>query len=226
MELTEVEITYKDLFKLIELEEKNTFKNDEEYFQKSTLEILDDSDNWISINGLIKKESQSLELEINHSTKIVCAENHIIQLAYGSLVFAKELSVGDILANTKKVEMQVITDIQITSSTDVYDVEVDNQTHLYQCSNGFIHHNTLLTSAIVKYANMLNMRTIIIVPSSSLLKQTYEYIKQFDIPVGMFGNGKKDEATNIVATWQTLQNNKIYIKDFECVIWDECLHPT
>jgi superfamily II DNA or RNA helicase len=38
----------------------------------------------------------------------------------------------------------------------------------------------------------------------------------------MFGGGKKDDEINMVCTWQTLQNNKPFIRDFECIIWDEC----
>lgn len=225
MAFEEIEITYENLFKLIELEEKIEFTEDVEYFQKTKLKIKDENGFWVDIKGLIKKWSDTIEISVNTGAYLKCAKTHLIKLSTGELVSAEKLRIGDSIHNFLS-EITTVEEIRNSGFCDVYDIEVDSETHLYQCSLGFIHHNTLLTSAIIKYANKLNMRTITIVPSSSLLKQTYNYIKQFEIPVGMFGGGKKDDSQNIVATWQTLQNNKTFIQDFECVIWDECVHPS
>lgn len=222
MVLKEIEITYETLFEIIAAEEEISFKLDVEYLQKLEIQIKDENSNWINVNGLIKKEAHVLDIEIEAIDNIIMADHHLIMMDNKSLKYAKDLVNGDRLFNAKTGEYDIITNITVLGNKQfVYDMEVDSKTHLYQTTNGMVHHNTLLTSAIVKYANNLNMRTITIVPSSSLLKQTHDYIKQFDIPVGMCGAGKKDEAQNIVATWQTLQNNKSYIKDFECIIWDE-----
>lgn len=226
MGLKIAEISFENLFKLISMEEQIQFELDNEYFQQTQLEIQDETNEWKSIKGLIKKQANSIELKINNSQKIICADSHLIQLESDNLIKASELKVSQKLKNTQNVENIITSITQLPKQLDVFDLEIDSGNHLYQCANGFIHHNTLLTAAIVKYANMLNMKTITIVPSSSLLKQTYDYIKQFEIPVGRYGNGKKENAKNIVATWQTLQNDKSFIRDFECIIWDECLHPS
>lgn len=224
--MKEVEITYENLFKLISEEESVIFENEQEYFQKTPLQIQNENDEWVSIKGLIKKESTTVKIEIDNSTEIICADKHLIQLNNGNMKYAHCLVEGDKLQNGNNGS-STVTKVELTNKIEeVFDVEVDSQKHLYQCALGLVHHNTLLTSAIVEYANRLNMRTITIVPSSSLLKQTYEYIKQFDIPVGMFGAGKRDDEPNMVATWQTLQNNKSFIRPFECIIWDECVHPS
>ena len=222
MSLKEIEITYETLFKIIELEEQTTLSFDKEYFQHTNIKIPDENGEWIDVKGFIKKEAHSIEVEIEGVDHLTMAEHHLIMSEDKTLKYAKDLEIGDRLSNAKKDEFDIITNIRkIGDKQIVYGLEVDSKTHLYQTENGLIHHNTLLTSAIVKYANELNMKTITIVPSSSLLKQTHDYIKQFDIPIGMFGAGKKDEAKNIVATWQTLQNQKHFIRDFECIIWDE-----
>lgn len=202
------------------MEENIEFVDDVEYFQKTEIKIQNENNEWISINGLVKKKSHIVDISVSNGTSFRCANQHILLNDDNSLVYAGELMVGSKIKTINGVET-VIEIRTIDGMHDVYDVEVINPKHLYQCANGIIHHNTLLTAAIVKYANKLNMRTITIVPSSSLLKQTHDYIKQFEIPIGMFGAGKKDDASNIVATWQTLQNNKGFIKDFECIIWDE-----
>ena len=213
--MVEVEITYEKLFEIISQEENTKFIDNEEYFQNTPLEIIDENDQWVSIKGLIKKESLTLSLELDGSENLVCANTHKLAANGGTMFLAQELLIDD------TIEDYVITNIEVAGSQTVYDVEVDSDSHLYKCALGITHHNTLLTSAIIKYANQLNMRTITIVPSSSLLLQTHNYIEQFEIPIGMFGAGKKDDAKNIVATWQTLQNNMLYVKDFQCIIWDE-----
>jgi len=221
--MEEIELTFEQLFKIISLEENIAFRRDEEYFQQTPIQIQNEYGEWIDIKGLIVKEDNLIKLEINATEYIITTDNHILMLDDHTLKKVNKLSIGDRLYNIDENHMAVVTNIEnLYEQGLLYDVEVDSENHLYQIANGTIHHNTLLTSAIVKYANKLNMKTIVIVPSSSLLKQTYDYIKQFDIPVGMFGSGKKDDEVNIVATWQTLQNNKHFIRDFECVIWDEC----
>jgi hypothetical protein len=222
MALKEIEITYETLFKIIEQEESVALKLEKEYLQSAEIQIPDENGEWIDVKGLIKKEAHSLEIETEATEHMIMAEHHLIMTDDKSLKYAKDLEIGNRIYNAKTEDSEIITNIIVIGEKQiVYDMEVDSKTHLYQTKNGMVHHNTLLTSAIVKYANDLNMRTITIVPSSSLLKQTHDYIKQFDIPVGMFGGGKKDEAPNIVATWQTLQNQKHFIRDFECIIWDE-----
>lgn len=216
MEMVEVEITYEKLFEIISQEENTEFIDDEEYFQNTPLEIVDEYDQWVPIKGLIKKQSEVITFELDNDINLVCADRHQMFIN-GDFFFAQELFIGN------NINEYIITNIEALKGLQtVYDVEVDSNSHVYKCALGITHHNTLLTSAIIKYANQLNMRTITIVPSSSLLKQTHDYIEQFDIPVGMFGAGKKDDAQNIVATWQTLQNNMLYVKDFQCIIWDEC----
>jgi hypothetical protein len=217
--MKEVEITYENLFKLIAEEEGISYEIGEEYFQSTPIEIPDENNNWIPVKGLIKKEAEAVNIDLG-THKLMCAAKHLISNDV-TMVMADELKVDGMIIGYNDVVHFINNIIKLDGKHTVYDMEVDSDTHLYQCALGIIHHNTLLTSAIIEYANKLNMRTITIVPSSSLLKQTHDYIKQFEIPVGMFGAGKKDDAPNIVATWQTLQNNKTFIRDFECVIWDE-----
>jgi len=227
MDLKIAEITYENLFKLISLEEDFEFCYDDEFLQETYLEIQNEHNEWVEISGLIKKQANLVEISVNDNKKITCADSHLFKMRDGGLLRANDLVKGVALFNSNAGSFTVSNVEKLECCGDVYDIEVDNVTHLYQTADGFVHHNTLLTSAIIKYANMLNMRTLTIVPSASLLKQTHDYIKQFEIPVGMYGNGKKDvETKNIVATWQTLQNNKSFIRDFECIIWDECLHPS
>ncbi len=218
--MTEVQITYENLFRLISEEEGVTFQNDVEHFQTTPLQIKDEINQWVPIKGLIKKIATVVRVHFG-DFHLDCATTHMIRLHRRSFTYARYLKVGDVVVSYDGTPHTVTGIENFDGELDVFDIEVDTDQHLYQCARGFIHHNTLLTAAIVEYANRLNMRTIVIVPSSSLLKQTHDYIDQFEIPIGMFGAGKRDEKPNIVATWQTLQNNMSFIRDFECIIWDE-----
>lgn len=221
MDMKEIEISYETLFKIIEREEQLIMKLEEEHFQTTPIQVLDENSEWIDVKGLIKKSAPVIDVELDANHIIRMAETHLIMGEDNHLRNAIDLQNGERVGNIRGEDSIVTVVTHLNEYDVVYDMEVDSETHLYQTADGTIHHNTLLTSAIVKYANDLNMKTITIVPSSSLLKQTHDYIKQFDIPVGMFGAGKKDDAPNIVATWQTLQNQKHFIRDFECIIWDE-----
>ena len=220
--MEEIELNYDTLFEIISTEEQISYKLDKEYFQETPIQVLDENNNWVNVKGLITKSAPMVHVEIDVDNYFECATTHLVQLEDETVKHASELVLGERLSNVKD-NYSTVTNITLKDEKEVvYDIEVDSESHLYQIANGTIHHNTLLTSAIIKYANDLNMRTITIVPSSSLLKQTHDYVKQFGIPVGMFGGGKKDDEINMVCTWQTLQNNKPFIRDFECIIWDEC----
>ena len=43
MEMTEIEITYENLFKLIEQEENTNYEFEKEYFQSTPIEIIDEN---------------------------------------------------------------------------------------------------------------------------------------------------------------------------------------
>lgn len=221
--MTEVTLSISALFEIIAREENMQFRNEVEYFQNMQIEIPDEFGSYKKVRGLIKKRAEGFRLELDADKFLECADSHLLLDSEKNLKTPRDLKNGDRLITVDGLT-KIITNIERTSEhlIDVFDLEIDNDTHLYSTPDGLIHHNTLLTSALVKYANDLNMRSIVIVPSSSLLKQTYDYIKQFDIPVGMYGNGKKEDEPNIVATWQTLQNSKKFIRDFQCIIWDEC----
>lgn len=86
---------------------------------------------------------------------------------------------------------------------------------------------TIISGAIAKVYDD-SYRSIIIVPSENLVNQTFEDICEYGIDVGKIHGkitGKKRtkmwEARHLVITWQTLKNNKQYLKNYDIVIYDE-----
>lgn len=83
---------------------------------------------------------------------------------------------------------------------------------------------TSMCAAIAKsYELAANYRSIIVVPDTTLTDQTKEEYKMFELDVGDYCGASKDlNHQHIVATWQTLQNNKTIISQFDMIIVDEC----
>ena len=65
-------------------------------------------------------------------------------------------------------------------------------------------------------------RTLIIVPSSDLVRQTVIPLRFTRLDVGTYDGNEKDTAhAVVVATWQALQHNPRIVEDYDCVIVDE-----
>lgn len=92
---------------------------------------------------------------------------------------------------------------------------------------------TIITAALSKIVEKYG-RTLVIVPSKSLVNQTYEDYTNVGLDVGVFFGERKDtENKHIIATWQSLESlrkkvneNKEYIenltKNIVAIIVDEC----
>jgi superfamily II DNA or RNA helicase len=83
---------------------------------------------------------------------------------------------------------------------------------------------TIMTAALAHtYEQEHGFRTITIVPTSDLIDQTYNEMVEYGVDVGRYGGNTKDiEHHHLVSTWQSLNNNKGIIGQFEVVIVDEC----
>ena len=83
---------------------------------------------------------------------------------------------------------------------------------------------TIMTAILCHlYEEYQSYKCIVIVPTSDLIDQTQEELREYGVDVGQYGGGLKDIAhTHVVSTWQSLQNNKGLIGQFQTVIVDEC----
>ena len=83
---------------------------------------------------------------------------------------------------------------------------------------------TLMTAALcMLYEENFKYKCITIVPTSDLIEQTYEELAMTGVDVGRYSGDVKDiNHQHLVSTWQSLQNNKGLIGQFQVVIVDEC----
>lgn len=81
---------------------------------------------------------------------------------------------------------------------------------------------TWMVAALADVMALNDRRTIVIVPSDDLVKQTAATFRLGLLDVGIYSGSTKDiYHMVVVATWQSLQNNPSLIKEFHCVVVDE-----
>lgn len=81
---------------------------------------------------------------------------------------------------------------------------------------------TWMVAALADVYGQNELRTIVIVPSDDLVKQTVATFRLAALDVGTYSGETKDiYHMVVVATWQALQNNPSVMKEFQCVIVDE-----
>lgn len=108
--------------------------------QDQEIFIKGPNDDYVKVNFLVRKQTKMIKIYLETGDTFVCARKHIIASKEG-MIFAEDatsLVLNDAVTNVTKIE-----DIE---ETEAFDVSLDYP-HLYKCSKGFIHHNTLLAIA-------------------------------------------------------------------------------
>ncbi len=184
------------------------------------------------VNYLVKKcDLPMTQIELSNGYSLRVAQKHIFQ-QNGNDIFAKELKVGSAVDHLSgRVEVTKIAEVD---NEDCFDIAIDAP-HLYYDANGLTHHNTILTAALSLCVESMG-RSIVIVPSKSLVTQTETDYRNLQLDVGVFfGDRKEFGHKHTICTWQSLnsllKNTKngaaeITIDEFlegvVCVIGDEC----
>jgi len=111
----------------------------------------------------------------------------------------------------------------------VRDYQVDMVNALLSAGNGIgiagtgAGKTSMCAALALTYEQTGNLRSIIIVPDTTLTDQTRKSYEAFGLDVGEYSGAQKDlKHKHVVATWQTLQNNPQVITEFQMVIVDEC----
>ena len=154
--LQEIECSISEIFEATSSLEGLEFNHDNEQFQKSTIKIQDENNDWIDIKGLITKEDKIRVIEFSDGTITKVANKH--KLFDGKKeVMASSVFIGDTFLKADGREVQVVGN-ELTEVVDtVFDMEVDSETHLYQTADGIIHHNTELARQLSEQLGNLKL---------------------------------------------------------------------
>jgi len=94
------------------------------------------------------------------------------------------------------------------------------------CIAGTGAGKTSITAALSYVYSDAGYNVITVVPSTDLVDQTASWYRMLGLETGAYCGAEKDiEKPNVVATWQSLQNNPGVLQRFNVIIWDECVHP-
>lgn len=110
---------------------------------------------------------------------------------------------------------------------EIRDYQIDSINTLLDKRGGILLGSTgcgktTITAVLCEVYNKLNIKSLVIVPNTSLLNQTFKNLHNCELDVGRLGGGYKDPShMTVISTWQTLQNIKPIMKDFNMVIVDE-----
>lgn len=87
---------------------------------------------------------------------------------------------------------------------------------------------SLVISYIIKILseNCITNNHIIVVPTVNLVEQFRSDMIEYNIPEVLIGRVyeayKEFHKPIVISTWQTLSNNLKYLKNYDCIIFDEC----
>jgi superfamily II DNA or RNA helicase len=119
---------------------------------------------------------------------------------------------------------RIITSVEYIGKKETRCILIDDEDHLYITDDCIVTHNTILNAAVVdRYHSTHNIKTLTIVPSTSLIVQTAKQFAILNLETGMFDGTNKDfNQPHIISTWQTLKNYPQLVSQFKLVIIDEC----
>jgi len=82
---------------------------------------------------------------------------------------------------------------------------------------------TLMNATLCDVYGEAGLKTITIVPSQDLIKQTKADFIMWGLDTGEYSGDEKDiKHQHVVSTWQALQNNPHIMHEFQMVVVDEC----
>ena len=134
------QITLKSLFDKAEKEYGLEFPLDTMVEVPVDIYTTDENGKDVKISYMIVKEDEIYEIDLENGIKEFVGSKHLFSTPNG-LIQAKDLEKGDYV-NSLNGEIKV-TDVKSTGKKEkVYDIGVENKSHLYSDPNGIIHHNT------------------------------------------------------------------------------------
>jgi hypothetical protein len=176
------------------------------------------------IKSLIRKEAKLVKVEFDNGLILKCADTHKLISEHEEEIFAKDSIGRKIISKNSNLNVTKVT--QLEEIGEVFDLEVNHPLHVYYTADGILHHNTSMCAALSLVLYLNGLQTLLIVPSTDLVKQTVDEFKHhlsaYPVGIGEYSGSKKDiDNPIVVATWQSLQNVPEYMKYFNAVIVDE-----
>lgn len=141
-----------------------------------------------------------------------------------------DINLNDLRGPTQLVTQRIDEDYFINRTeikVKLRPYQVDAVNSCLDAQSGFIiaatgSGKTWMVAALADVMAVNEIRTVVIVPSDDLVKQTAATFRLGGLDVGIYSGSTKDiYHMTVVATWQSLQNNPSLMNEFQCVVVDE-----
>lgn len=199
-----IDINYGELFAYLEEYLDTNFQSNEEVDVSQLGIRVPTPTGDALVHWVIRKDQlPTIKFEFNNGTTLECATKHILVDSNGEDCYADSLKVGDqIMSNNGVVTVVNVND---AGYQDCYDIGIPAP-HRYYDAQGILHHNTIICGALSKICEQYG-RTLIIVPSKSLVTQTEEDYRNLGLDVGVYyGDRKEIGHQHTISTWQSLSS--------------------
>ncbi len=123
----------------------------------------------------------------------------------------------------RTIRKQIVQIVDLQVEQEAQCIMIDHPSHLYITDGYIVTHNTFICGSIVEAYRRVGARSIIIVPSNDLIRQTRKELAFLEIPTGEYSGKVKDTNGHdiIISTWQALKNNPSVVVDRDVVLVDE-----
>ena len=139
-----VTLPIKKLFQAIEQKENHKFEPYQEYNQSSKIKIKDENGVMRNVPFLITKTGTRQIVTFDNGETVDASTEHLLSYNLKDCKLLCDYKVGDVVQKATG-ETFKITKIEIMDTDDVfYDLNISTDTHLYQDSKCFVHHNTAI----------------------------------------------------------------------------------
>lgn len=150
----EITCSIKELFDAIEQYENIKLEPEQEYFLRNKIEIKNEENIWCNIPGIIKKKSKLIKLIFDDNSYLECSNKHLLRVKDTNCELADNIQIGQLIEKIDGSFIQLIGKEIISEETDVFDMEINSLNHLYQTSNGMVHHNTLFAQTLARFLDV------------------------------------------------------------------------
>lgn len=168
-DLIECEVSIGEIFDAISELEGYEFTPNKEYFHNQSIQMMDENSQWCDVPALITKTDTKNIIRWSDNSTTECATNHWIRVQNDVCWKAFAFKTGDEIVRADGVVLICMENTLFDNTETFYDLQINTPSHLYQTSNGVVHHNTLIGQTI---ARMLDV-PFVIADATSLTEAGY-----------------------------------------------------
>lgn len=152
--VVEKTVDFHHLFKFLEHKLGKIFQYEESNLvDQLGLQIKNENNEWCDVPAVVKKRSNLVELSFDNGDSIKCADKHLLRTINTECKYAEDFSIGDTITKANDDKVECVSKRNL-GEEDVYDLQIDSDSHLYQISNGIVNHNTLIVRKLAEYIDV------------------------------------------------------------------------